>query len=357
MDSSALSHQFNLGTGRPFAAIRLPDESTIRFIYGESEPMLKPMQADPDGIPGFYFSPYGAGDMAYVMEATAIYENERPVYGKLPQKAMDETEVNWQVQQGSKESYLAYTRNALEQIAGGTIQKVVTARAASIRLGNGFSAASLFGKLCTQYPGACVYYFNRPGHPAWIGATPETLLTLDAQQITTVALAGTITNEQPTDWTQKEIEEQAVTAAFIREVLEQHKCEGFHESKVKSLEAGGIRHLRSVFSWNAPLHLLRNRFPKLLRALNPTPAVCGSPAQGAAAFIATHEQIERRFYSGFIGWKDGKGNIQLFVGLRCMEFSGPEGVLYAGAGINGGSDPEKEWEETERKMETLRRFF
>ena len=43
----------------------------------------------------------------------------------------------------------------------------------------------------------------------------------------------------------------------------------------------------------------------------------------------------------------------LFVNLRCMQLVIKKAILYAGAGITEDSIPDKEWEETELKLNTL----
>ena len=43
----------------------------------------------------------------------------------------------------------------------------------------------------------------------------------------------------------------------------------------------------------------------------------------------------------------------LYVNLRCLELSADAAILYAGAGITIDSEPEKEWQETELKMQTV----
>ena len=80
------------------------------------------------------------------------------------------------------------------------------------------------------------------------------------------------------------------------------------------------------------------------------------PQFEASSFISLNEHFERRYYSGFIGFNDGK-NIDLYVNLRCMELQHNKVVLYAGAGITKDSDPNKEWDETEKKMQTLKNLF
>jgi isochorismate synthase len=80
------------------------------------------------------------------------------------------------------------------------------------------------------------------------------------------------------------------------------------------------------------------------------------PQFEASLFISQNEQLERRFYSGFIGLLKPK-ETHLYVNLRCMELGATQALLYAGAGITEDSNPEDEWNETQRKMNVLGRLI
>ena len=69
-----------------------------------------------------------------------------------------------------------------------------------------------------------------------------------------------------------------------------------------------------------------------------------------------NESGKRRYYSGFCGpiTEDG---IHLFVSLRCMEIRADGNVFHAGGGLLCDSDEQQEWEETETKMDTMRRVL
>jgi isochorismate synthase len=73
-------------------------------------------------------------------------------------------------------------------------------------------------------------------------------------------------------------------------------------------------------------------------------------------FIVENENFNRELYAGFLGPVKGD-NINFFVNLRCMQICGENAVFYAGAGIVEGSCPEKEFRETEEKMNTLRKVL
>ena len=67
--------------------------------------------------------------------------------------------------------------------------------------------------------------------------------------------------------------------------------------------------------------------------------------------VMTH--FERGLYAGPLGWADHRGGGEFFVGLRSALISGHTATAYAGAGIVAGSDPAKEFAETELKFQAL----
>jgi isochorismate synthase len=90
-----------------------------------------------------------------------------------------------------------------------------------------------------------------------------------------------------------------------------------------------------------------------LRALHPTPAVCGFPRDRALALLAEAEPFPRGWYAGPVGWFDGDGDGVFVPALRSAVGRGREWRLFAGAGIVAGSDPEKEWAETRMKFQPI----
>lgn len=95
----------------------------------------------------------------------------------------------------------------------------------------------------------------------------------------------------------------------------------------------------------------------MLELLHPTSAVCGMPKNKTKEFIVAKEQYDRELYSGYLGPVNMNNRTNIFVNLRCMQVQENFAILYAGAGITGDSDPEKEWRETEIKMDTLLQFL
>ena len=91
--------------------------------------------------------------------------------------------------------------------------------------------------------------------------------------------------------------------------------------------------------------------------LHPTSAVCGMPKETAMKFVLANENFSRELYSGYLGPVNIGGETHLFVNLRCVKIVENEITFFAGAGITEDSDPEKEFLETETKMDSLINCF
>jgi isochorismate synthase len=96
---------------------------------------------------------------------------------------------------------------------------------------------------------------------------------------------------------------------------------------------------------------------EIVASLHPTPAVCGLPKWEARELLLRSEPASRHFYSGFCGPLNIDSQTKLFVSLRCMEIGSDGYRLYAGGGLLKDSVEEQEWQETEAKMQTMRRLL
>jgi isochorismate synthase len=95
----------------------------------------------------------------------------------------------------------------------------------------------------------------------------------------------------------------------------------------------------------------------MLELLHPTSAVCGMPKEPSKDYIQENEGFDREYFSGFLGPVNLLEETNIFVNLRCMKVMPHHATLFAGAGIIVNSNPEKEWNETEIKMQTLLDIF
>nr|WP_106980283.1 chorismate-binding protein [Streptomyces varsoviensis] len=97
----------------------------------------------------------------------------------------------------------------------------------------------------------------------------------------------------------------------------------------------------------------------LLGATFPPGSVTGAPKSSALRIIEELETAPRGPYCGGVGWVDAdRGTAELAVGIRTFWIDrtaagGPVLRFGTGAGITWGSDPSREWEETELKAARL----
>lgn len=253
--------------------------------------------------------------------------------------------------------------SGIEQIRNGRFLKVVPSRRKLISLPAGFSAISMYLKMVIAYPQAFVSIFYIPEKGLWIGATPEILIKIDDNQhFYTAALAGTQNGKGVEDlsviaWTQKEIEEQALVSRYIINCFKKIRLREFNEYGPKTVKAGNLLHLRTDFS----VDMNAVNFPRLgsvmLRLLHPTSAVCGMPREPAFEFLREHEKYDREFYSGYLGPVNVDEKTTLYVNLRCARILDKIAYVYSGAGVTMGSNPDKEWKETEIKNQTIEDFI
>lgn len=254
-------------------------------------------------------------------------------------------------------------KKAVLAIKNGDFLKVIASRQQEVLFDNQenatFDAINAFDNLCKNYPNAFISLFFIPNVGSWMGASPEVLISIDENNVFhTMALAGTQAHtkgEKPQSavWAQKEIEEQALVSRYIINCFKKIRLREFEESGPKTVEAGNLLHLRTDF-W---VDMKTVHFPKLaslmLTLLHPTSAVCGMPKEPALAFIDANEPQQRAFYCGFLGTINLQNQTNIFVNLRCMEVFDDKLVLYAGGGITAYSDPEREWNETVIKCQTI----
>lgn len=392
-----------LTVGVPAALWRLPHQQDKHLIVSFDE-ILPRVSADLEELPaGFLVSPFDnlntdtdspASTLFIRADVQAVFvQNTLSDVVMAPGKMADrfqETLTDLTNKQREKQPalepptvlpdpdaqahYVAAVAEAVEAMQRGEFRKVVLSRTKRLQYADAPNAVALFDKLCQKYPTAFVSAVSIPEKgQIWISATPERLVSLDSNGIfQTTSLAGTQsayepdgTPKRPSEamWAQKEIEEQALVSRYIIECFKKIRLREYLEEGPKTIIAGNLMHLGTRFTVDTQAV----RYPQLgtvmLRLLHPTSAVCGTPRDVAFSFIRQHETHDRELYSGFLGpinmvtTHEGAQGVSsasdLFVHIRCMKLEGPLASLYAGAGITEDSVPEREWQETEMKCQTL----
>jgi isochorismate synthase len=351
-----------LASGLPFVLYSKPNSGILTAIFQKNDAIH--FVADFTET-GFVFSPFDINSKSILLIADEI--GNTPVsLDSVPLR----TDGNNDLLEGSsKEQYLDLVAKAIDEITKGEIDKVVLSR--KIEVECKVAPLVLFQRVLKSYPSAFRYLWHHPKIGTWLGATPEILIKSKGSEFTTMSLAGT-QNSMEFDkpiWTKKELNEQQMVTDYILDSLKDIAI-SIETSEVESTKAGHLWHLRTKLKGKfAP-----NDFGKVLRAIHPTPAVCGTPLNTVKNFIQKNEYYDRSFYTGFLGELNFKSErsrnrnrrnqensayrsliktSELYVNLRCMQLHLDKATLYVGGGITIDSEPEKEWAETVSKSNTM----
>lgn len=328
-----------LSTRNDFAYYRIPGESQFKCVAREIGHLRRIPIDQAMSASGFVIGTFEDEAEALLIESGSVSDEpyEEPVESPI-------SELNYSDYQRVANAYIS-------ELRAGHLEKVILSRVNHLPFSGHEGIETLLASLSKAYPNALVYCMRTTDHGTWIGATPEILLSGDGSTWHTMALAGTKTNVQK-PWTNKEIVEQAYVADFLSETL--NSCQIVHErSKLETVNAGPVFHLKTDFFFEAN----SSKAGIFLKAIHPTPAVCGVPVKTAKALIRKNEPHRRTCYTGFLGPVEASGSTSLFVNLRCMRVFGNRVALFLGGGLTSDSDPEHEWEETANKAKTLSTFI
>ena len=250
---------------------------------------------------------------------------------------------------------------AVEKIKQNQLEKVVLARFASATSDSPLDTRNLLKQLANEYPSTWVY-----SNTGLVGATPELLVRLSKSLVTSRVLAGTIrkTGDDERDLalagslarSSKDLEEHEYAVRSVADALAPICSSTNVPESPFVLHLSNVMHLATdvtgvLSDSSSPADIF-----DLVSRLHPSAAVCGTPTDVAKRTIDEIEGISRGRYAGPIGWIDANGDGELGIALRCGQISGDAKSIriYAGCGIVAGSDPEREYAESQAKLLPMR---
>ncbi|MCC5921402.1 MAG: chorismate-binding protein [Cyclobacteriaceae bacterium] len=262
-----------------------------------------------------------------------------------------------------KETFVHTVNLAKKAILENRLTKLVPARTKTKEHTGDFSIVDKFLEMYFSFPMAFVNLHYTKEFGLWMGASPEILAELkDNRYFHTVSLAGTQWQKDSSSikdvaWMQKEIEEQALVSRYIIDCFKKIRLREYEEIGPKTVRAGHLYHLRTDFYVDCLETNRQDLFPTMVELLHPTSAVCGMPKEAAVQILLDREAFDRSLFSGYLGPINLRDASHLYVNLRTGFLLEDKVCFFAGAGITEDSDPEKEWEETEMKINTLASLF
>lgn len=330
--------------GIPFVVYAKPDaEEVIGMLQLDSNTYF----GDSQDESGFVFAPFSRGATLLIPSNKSEFLEVKISEG---QQHLGEFFLP-ELKDEEQEAYERIVSKAVEVINNHGMSKIVTSRSKGLEM-KSLDFTLLLSRLFDLYSSAFRYIWFHPESGLWFGATPEVLLYAKENNFMTMALAGTKAHEpqKEPNWTAKERLEQQWVAEDISNRLEK-STSILKVGKIKNHHAGSLVHLRTDFSGTFKKG---QNAAAVAKELHPTPAVCGTPRDEALAFILENEQYDRLYYTGYLGPIDIESReSQLYVNLRCASYIDGCAQLYVGGGITFASNPEDEWEETQKKLQTM----
>jgi anthranilate synthase component I len=268
-----------------------------------------------------------------------------------------------------RDAYIHAVEVAKDAIAAGEAIQVVLARRQSFELpidpatGRTLDGIDLYRSLRRVNPSPYLFFVRTPSFEV-VGASPELLLQVEGDRLTTHPIAGT----RPRGATSTE-------DAILAEQLQRDPKERAEHVMLVDLgrndlgrvaRAGTVTVSKymEVERYSHVLHLVSHVEARLrpeldaldaLRAVFPAGTLSGAPKVRAMQLIAAAEGERRGLYGGAVGYLGYDGNLDTAITIRSAVLRDGRAHVHTGAGIVAGSVPEREFEETEHKAAALRR--
>lgn len=344
-----------------FALYKLPGKEVTLVLQHSGKPHTFKRLSQLNSLNGFVIAPYQiSGSCPIILiEPEVVLHGEDAIFNYLSGLTLAEVNINRDrklnfenIGSSSFSHYQEVYDRFREELTEGVCQKLVLSRTFDTQRCSSFSPGLSFLKAYQQYPDSFTYLSHTPNSGTWLGCSPERLVSSKDGHWTTDALAGTQKiedNNTSITWDDKNRLEQQIVVDYMQQQLSKAGIPSTHNN-AETIQAGNLLHIRSEFSFdlNDP-----SKIGDVLDLLHPSPAINGFPKDEAFQFIQRNERYNRKYYSGFIGYLDPKGDTNLYVNLRCMEILDYSLRLYAGGGILSSSDLFSEWKETENKLQTI----
>lgn len=255
----------------------------------------------------------------------------------------------------SEKEFCEMVKKAKNYIVEGDIFQVVL----SNRLEAGFEGSLLntYRYLRTTNPSPYMFYFSSDDMEI-AGASPETLVKLQGNELFTFPLAGT----RPRGKTEKEDMELEIELIQDKKELAEHNMLvdlGRNDlGKISKFGTVEVEKYMSVEKFSHVMHIGstvkgiikddKNALDAIYAVL-PAGTLSGAPKIRAMEIINELENNKRGLYGGAIGYIDLRGNLDVAIAIRIAFKKNGKVFVRSGAGIVYDSVPETEYKETLNK--------
>ena len=262
---------------------------------------------------------------------------------------------------GPRDDYEAAVRRAKEHVLDGEVYQEVVSRTRVVE--GEMDAASLYAALREVNPSPYMYLL-RHGDRFVVGASPETLVSVQGDRVVANPIAGTCPRGT------SPVEDRRLAGEMLadgKERAEHTMLVDLARNDVRRVaEAGSVRveEFMNVLKYSHVQHIESTVTGTLasehdafdaVRAAFPAGTLAGAPKIRAMEIIDELEATPRGLYGGGVGYVSWQGDADFAIVIRSatVERTGDADriTVQAGAGVVADSDPAREFEETEKKMD------
>ena len=270
--------------------------------------------------------------------------------------------AKYAVQWPKDNNYTYYTemvKKIGEEIVEGNLLQAVPSHRLCVE--SALPPFTAYSRLRRMSPSPYMFYLDF-GHAQLLGASPEMHIQSNSGHMTIRPIAGTRRRgKSETEDTQieKELLHDDKERAEHLMLVDLARNDFGRVCKARSIQ---IIQYMQVEYFARVMHIVSEIEGKLdkqynvfdaIRATFPAGTVSGAPKIQAINTIASIEKVPRRFYAGIVGYVKSPYTLDSCITIRSTLKVGDTFYLQAGGGVVYNSKPEREFEETREKIQSL----
>ncbi len=285
-----------------------------------------------------------------------LKESTSQINQKNVSKITEKFDLNYEFE---KPAFLSAVDKVKRYIVDGDVMQVVLSQRLSVEAKT--DSLSIYRALRHLNPSPYLYYFKLDDFDV-VGSSPEILVRVENDRVTTRPLAGTrprgasvaedVRLEKELLADPKELAEHLMLIDLGRNDIGRIAEIGSVEVTEKMVieRYSHVMHISSTVE--GKLDADKNAMD-VLRATLPVGTLSGAPKIRALEIIDELEPARRGVYGGAIGYLSWNGDMDTAIAIRTAIIKNGQVFVQAGCGIVADSVPELEWEETINKGKAI----
>lgn len=283
----------------------------------------------------------------------------------LTESTRHNTELEWKSRM-TKEAYIQYLKCIKNDILDGTVYELNFCRELYVNTQN-FNSLEAFLRINENAKAPFSAYLKMVDHHI-LSFSPERFMKHEKRKIISQPIKGTLkkgNNHKENEKRKLDLfndEKERAENVMIVDLVRNDFAKSAMPGTVKVDELFGIYEFENIIQMISTVsaHLKQDIHPlQALRNAYPMGSMTGAPKVMAMKLIDKYEQVKRGVYSGALGYINPDLSYDFNVLIRTLVFNEKKGYLslQVGGAITYDAIPEKEWEETLVKANSVLKYL